>query len=190
MRKVGGQSGKLSSFWPSRPFASSPLRVPPAPAPAPYTVPVAANDDAPAVFDAMLPADVGRMLEAMSLEGKEIGDDAIGVTVGGVKMILFLRPGSLQLYAAFAATPATDLARLNEWNRAVRYAKAYLDGEGNAVLEADFPLHGGVTEEAVREWVSIYVACLQRFVTDLLNAPADAEEDDEYPMPPLDGPLN
>lgn len=70
---------------------------------------------------------------------------------------------SLQLYAGFAMKQKPTWAMINEWNQEYRYGRAYLDSEGDPVLEADLSLEGGITPGALQKWVSNYLQLLEAF---------------------------
>ena len=141
-------------------------------------------DDNPEVFDEMSAVRMERMLAGLNLSPREVGNNVYGCEIGGVKLVASNRLDSLQLSAGFAA-PGITLSRINGWNRDMRFAKAYLDAEDHPVLEADFPIAGGVTEGAVREWVGVFLACLKEFVAETLS-----DAGDELPPGLADGPMN
>jgi hypothetical protein len=77
-------------------------------------------------------------------------------------------PTFLQLYNAFTDVEPT-LATVNEWNQKNSFSRAYVDDQGNAVLESDMILDGGVTHENIELFVKTYrdsVARWARFVVD------------------------
>ncbi|AHE56373.1 YbjN domain-containing protein [Sphingomonas sanxanigenens] len=69
---------------------------------------------------------------------------------------------TVQFYADYAAAGAT-LESLNGWNAANRFARAYLDPAGKAVIEMDVNLaKGGVARDnladSVDEWIRLMAA--------------------------------
>jgi hypothetical protein len=56
-----------------------------------------------------------------------------------------------------------SLDRVNQWNKEKRFSRAYLDGDGDANVEWDIDLEGGVTMEAVREGIRTFNAVVQMF---------------------------
>ena len=87
----------------------------------------------------------------------------------GYKVAVFVNdPGSVMLYNAFTDVNPT-LATVNEWNQNTTFSRAHVDKDGNAVLESDLILTGGVTHENVEVFVKTFrdsVARWARFVLD------------------------
>lgn len=48
------------------------------------------------------------------------------------------------------------LEHINEWNREARFSRAYVDQDGDAVLEFDLDLEGGVTLGAVHAFLNLF----------------------------------
>jgi hypothetical protein len=48
---------------------------------------------------------------------------------------------------------STTLAKVNDWNRTKRYARSYLDNDGDPVLQADLDLEGGVTYARITDFL-------------------------------------
>jgi len=105
---------------------------------------------------------VTRILTAMGLEATEApgakeGEQApLLLELGGYRALLFLLNDNTdgQLYVVFKGKVKTE--QMNEWNRDHRFARAYRDDDGDAVLEADLDFAGGVTEEAIKAWVRLF----------------------------------
>lgn len=122
----------------------------------------------PAVAVAQTGADKSEVMNARSDGGSLIhrltGDELFGLlakeglvperlkdTVIRVKMemitVLFLVADdqeSIQAYAGFKSDKA-NLSKINDWNRSKRYSRAYIDKDGDPVIELDLDLVGGVT---------------------------------------------
>jgi hypothetical protein len=45
---------------------------------------------------------------------------------------------------------------MNEWNRTKRLSRAYLDDEGDPILEADLLANAGFTGEQFLEWFKVF----------------------------------
>ena len=88
-----------------------------------------------------------------------------------LKAALFLmdckegRCGSLQLYAGFNMEKPPTLERINAWNREKRFSRAYLDKDGDPVLESELDLEGGVTRQAIISFLETFETSLSRFAT-------------------------
>jgi len=62
----------------------------------------------------------------------------------------------LQLRTGFTMEFATTLAEINRWNAGATWARVYIDGYGDPVVEADLALTGGVSASAIKSWLSRY----------------------------------
>lgn len=116
------------------------------------------------VFDTMTTTRIERILRSFSdVRWRELDNNAYLIQLSdGLKMRLIKRDQSLMLSAAWGGQRVT-LSRINEWNRAKRFAKAYLDNDNDPVLESDYELTGGVTEQNVKEWMKTFVYFAKEF---------------------------
>lgn len=55
------------------------------------------------------------------------------------------------------------LEQMNTWNRNKRFSKAFLDADGDAIIEMDIILKGGVSRENMREIFSYWRLTLAQF---------------------------
>ena len=55
------------------------------------------------------------------------------------------------------------MEKVNQWNNEKRFSRAYLDRDGDANVEWDIDLEGGVTVEAVREGIRTFQTVVQAF---------------------------
>ncbi len=92
---------------------------------------------------------------------KELDDGTYSFEVNGLKAIIFNKGETMELYAGFSGK--VTLSRINEWNRTKRFTRAYASEEGEARLEGDLDLTGGVTERNVKEWIKTYFQSLEQF---------------------------
>ena len=102
-----------------------------------------------------------RILEAMKVEYTEVSAGTYRFNLGGYKTLLFNKGKNLQFYASFKRK--TTLGRVNDWNAGKRYTRAYLDKDGDPVLEADLDLEGGVSYGAVAEFFKTWVTSVKLF---------------------------
>ncbi|MFN3369272.1 MAG: YbjN domain-containing protein [Thermus sp.] len=73
------------------------------------------------------------------------------------------RCGLVALSAGFRKK--VDLEHLNAWNRDYRFSRAYLDREGDPWVEWELDLTGGVSWEALREFLRLFAeAVLPKFM--------------------------
>lgn len=104
------------------------------------------------------------MIATIDADYSEIEAGVYRFTVkGGYRVVLFNKTDDIQLYAVFTDGARASLKTINEWNRGRRFSRAYLDTDGDPVLEADLDFEGGVTEESVARFIALYVQSLQNF---------------------------
>ncbi|AFV77230.1 hypothetical protein Theos_2239 (plasmid) [Thermus oshimai JL-2] len=72
---------------------------------------------------------------------------------------------SLMLTASFGMKEKPSLERINAWNRERRFSRAYLDEEGDPVLEADLDLEGGVADRAILAFIDLFEENLRAFAS-------------------------
>lgn len=122
-----------------------------------------ANAEEKEVITRMSAGRIERIVQAFRevKEFKEVGNNTYRFEVNGLKMALFNKGETMQLYAVFNGK--VTLSRINEWNKTKRFSRAYLDRDDDPVLESDLDLEGGVTEENVDAWIRTYVLSLRLF---------------------------
>lgn len=64
--------------------------------------------------------------------------------------------GDLQLYYGLTGVRIT-FTDCNDWNRQRRLSRAYIDSDGDAVLEADLLGSGGINRNIVKEFVKVFI---------------------------------
>ena len=74
--------------------------------------------------------------------------------------------GSLLLSAGFSLKKPPALEVINDFNYNYRFARAYLDEEGEAWVESDWSLEGGVVLEGLLLWLEDFAST----VTDFADA--------------------
>ncbi len=126
--------------------------------------PVSSSAQQIEVFDVMTTTRLERILRSFTdVKWRELDNNAYLIELtDGLKMRLVKRDKSLMLAAGWGGQRMT-LNRINEWNRAKRFAKAYLDNDNDPVLESDYELTGGVTEQNVKEWMKTFVYFAKEF---------------------------
>ena len=97
--------------------------------------------------------------EPRTLEGQDnawavqMADRPVLIRVGGEGKNLLL----------WSYVQGGSLDKVNQWNKEKRFSRAYLDGDGDANVEWDIDLEGGVTVEAVREGIRTFQSVVQLF---------------------------
>ena len=74
----------------------------------------------------------------------------------------------LELYNAFTDVAPTPTV-VNEWNQTNRFSRAYVDKDGNATIEDDLILTGGVTRENVEIFVKTFRDTVSRWARFALD---------------------
>lgn len=104
------------------------------------------------------------------IETRSNGQPMISFEVSGRKTVIFLqrctnnRCSDMYLYAGFKVDRAPSLTAINDWNRERRFSRAYIDKEGDPVIEADFDFDGGNTLGNAKEWMATWKRTLDAFV--------------------------
>lgn len=97
--------------------------------------------------------------EPRSLEGQ---DNAWAVQMGDRPVLIRIGSEGKNLLL-WSYVQGGSLNKVNEWNKEKRFSRAYLDGDGDANVEWDIDLEGGVTVDAVREGIRTFQAVVQVF---------------------------
>jgi hypothetical protein len=85
-------------------------------------------------------------------------------------------PTFVELYAGFSDVTLTP-AVVNEWNQMNRFSRAYVDKGGDANLEDDLIISGGVTRDNVEMFVKTFRDTVSRYVRFALDRePKDAQK--------------
>lgn len=71
---------------------------------------------------------------------------------------------TLQYYMGFSDAKDTTLEKLNEWNRTKRFARAYIDKEGDPVLEMDVDVDfAGLPRENIGETLNTWTTLMDSY---------------------------
>jgi hypothetical protein len=129
---------------------------------------------APKVVTSLTPGEMEAILKEAGYRYERVEKDAkvfFSLRMGGLKAVLLLmdckggRCGSLQLAAAFSMRNPPTLERINAWNQEKRFSRAYLDKDGDPVLESELDLEGGVTQQAIISFLETFEISLSLFAT-------------------------
>ena len=87
----------------------------------------------------------------------EISEErVITIKIDGFTYVLFVyEDDDLQLYFGMTGY-ALDVDDMNTWNRTKRLSRAYIDEDGDPVLEADLLANAGFTKEQFLEWLEVF----------------------------------
>lgn len=93
---------------------------------------------------------------------------------------------SVQFRAWWNSEGAHTVEMMNGWNRDRRFSDAYLDSRGNATIEFDVNLAGGVTAVNFDDTVQWWQAVLTQFLEQVINPGYEAANPN--PQPPAQTP--
>ena len=110
------------------------------------------------------------------LETDGEGDPMIVAETGGIRYVVYFYDcddsvlcKSIQFRAAWNAPGAYSMRDMNEWNRDRRFAKAYLDDDGDPTLEMDVNLDFGVTRDNLDDTIDWWRVVLTRFREEVID---------------------
>jgi hypothetical protein len=69
----------------------------------------------------------------------------------------------IELYAGFTGTPHIPLTRINGWNARTRFARAFLDEQGDPALQMDLSLEGGLSAANLKDVLETWGAALETY---------------------------
>ena len=97
------------------------------------------------------------------IASKDHTDPLIKTTFSGQSAIIILRGcekgrcRTFQIYTSIGGkTNKVTLAKINEWNRGHAFGRAYLDGDGDPVMEMDVNAEHGFTTESLSDAISLW----------------------------------
>ncbi|MEO0624972.1 MAG: YbjN domain-containing protein [Pseudomonadota bacterium] len=139
--------------------------------------PLPAEEDGP--LPALVTADPETVLAAARLFGAAepatdpTGDPMIRAEISPYSYVIFFYGctdgtdcSSLLLRAAFASS-GTDHAQIGAWNRSKRFGTAFLDDDGDPVLEMGINLFGGVSQRNLEDSLDWWRVVLTDFASHI-----------------------
>lgn len=95
--------------------------------------------------------------------------NVIAVKMEGRSVVFFVSEGNnVQAYAGFKS-PKASLNRINTWNKSKRYSRAYMDDDGDPVIELDLDLAGGVTKERIADYIRTVSLSVSAFAGNMVS---------------------
>ncbi len=125
------------------------------------------------------------LLSQIGYEARSVLEGSITFELEHAQVMLFNQwGGDLQLY--YVVTGGSwDLPRINQWNRTRRLCRAYVDPDGDLVLESDLLALGGVTDRQVVSFVAIFEKAVEMFIEEVASGGVHRPEE-PTPFPPDD----
>ncbi|MBI5845511.1 MAG: YbjN domain-containing protein [Deltaproteobacteria bacterium] len=98
-------------------------------------------------------------------------ENVLKVKMGEVTVLFFVSDNlqSIQAYAGFKGGDAS-LKNINEWNKNKRYSRAYKDNDGDAVVELDLDLEGGVSRSRIVNFIQTVALSAKVFREHIFGA--------------------
>ncbi len=126
------------------------------------------------------------LLSQIGYEARPVLEGSITFELDHAQVMLFNQWwGYLQLY--YVVTGGSwALPRINDWNRTRRLCRAYVDPDGDLVLESDLLALGGVTDRQVVSFVAIFEKAVEMFIEEVASGGVHRPEPPP-PEPPDDG---
>jgi hypothetical protein len=135
---------------------------------------------APATFIKITKADLAKVFQDAGYRADvpTTGSPRILTGMSGYKVAIFLYScdgdngcGSMEFSSSFTKSAKMTLSIVNKWNQEKRYAKAYLDTDGDLNLEYDVSFAGGVTNKHLIEAAGVFETLLPA-LEQFINKPA------------------
>lgn len=127
------------------------------------------------LVNASSPSTIKAMIESRGwpakLVTKDSGNPYISSEIKGMKFaILFMNCSNgrncktLQYYIGFGGSKDVSLSRINKWNKEKRFARAYIDNDGDPVLEMDVDLDfNGIPRENLGETLNTWASLVDSY---------------------------
>lgn len=131
----------------------------------------AAPTQAAGVIETISAQRVVELLGQAGFTGAEIDSDQdVLVNMQGYRVLILVgsyQGKNLSMKFALAGTKANHQI-VNQFDLEKRFGRAYLDGDGDPVLESDLDLEGGVTEARVLDYFRTYNQLMVHFLRAIL----------------------
>ncbi len=109
------------------------------------------------------------LLTEIGYEARQVLDGSITFELDSARVMLFNQwGGDLQLYYVVTGGDWA-LSGINEWNRTRRLCRAYVDPDGDLVLESDLLALGGITDRQVVSFVAIFNKAVEMFIKEVAS---------------------
>lgn len=123
------------------------------------------------------------LLSQIGYEARTVLEGSITFELEHAQVMLFNQwGGDLQLY--YVVTGGSwDLPGINDWNRTRRLCRAYVDPDGDLVLESDLLALGGVTDRQVVSFVAIFEKAVEMFIEEVASGGVPRPHEPTAPPP-------
>jgi hypothetical protein len=126
----------------------------------------------PAVLHSITAEEIQATLGDLGFTGSEIDEDGdVIVMMHGRAALVVVGSGNarqLRILVAFTE-PRLSLEQVNYWNRTRFLSRAYLDTDGDTILESDLDMDGGVTMNRVKDWLHTFGDTINVFIREIIQ---------------------
>ena len=130
-----------------------------------------AKDERSTVIESITSQRAAELLREAGFPGSEIDEDGdIIVSMQGYRVLFLVgsyKGKTISARFALAGTSAT-IDTVNAFDKEKRFGRAFLDDDGDPVLESDLDLEGGVTEARVKDFFRTYNELMVHFLRAVL----------------------
>jgi hypothetical protein len=124
----------------------------------------------PKVMEKLTRAELEKVLASKELASEQLPnlENVLIITVEGIKILLILDDDgdALQAHMGGTGTDAT-LEKVNQWNASKRFSRAYIDDDGDPVIELDLDLEGGITMARVDDFIDTVLVSVASFIGEV-----------------------
>ncbi|MDR2197858.1 MAG: YbjN domain-containing protein [Deltaproteobacteria bacterium] len=121
------------------------------------------------VYETISPSQLIKLIENRGDQAKTSGDDTVvWTTKDGILFAIQISEKEDSLIVLYYDSDLkADDVKINKWNKDKAFSKAYLDKEGDAFLELDLDLEGGVTEDNMLSFFKLCEASAKGFEKEM-----------------------
>ncbi len=120
------------------------------------------------IVERVTAAEMKDLLQAEGFADVQIhGGENLVVRMNGLQVLVLVRNETVVQFRLYMPVE-TSLDVINEWNMTKMFTKAYLDQDGDPVLEMDVDLDGGITEARLRDAIRTFSLSQIAFMRELL----------------------
>ncbi len=136
------------------------------------TVATVTAQDLPQIMSTISSAQMKALLNAEGFTDVTIDeDDDLIVRMNGYRVLIIVSGNEYSnIFIKFAlAGTSASMKGINTWNKNARFTRAYLDDDGDPVLEMDIDLEGGITPDRIRDGIRTFSRAHASFLRDVAN---------------------
>lgn len=107
------------------------------------------------VLDVMTGTTLKAIMAAQGFNATQLDEDGdlLGRIEGVPFYIIIAEDKQSMVFRYSASGSNATLAKCNQWNLTKKYSRAYIDKDGDPVLELDLDLEGGVTVARIKDYI-------------------------------------